>query len=198
MAQSCRLTSWVGTRRRHHRHCVLCKDTETEIVRLSLGYTRPLLGSVPYDCGGKWGNVTPLGFCYLHFKCQSDALSFSLFANWQWNCRIYDSCFRFFSKKLNVPINLWRISKMSELIPLPPSDPVPRNVSVCIIEWKLILLRSLLQELDILSLTDENGKITERNKRTIDILRQLFPTLTQVRDNRSQSLSPWSSPNIPI
>lgn len=43
----------------------------------------------------------------------------------------------------------------------------------------------LFQELDILSLSDENGKITERNKRTIDILRQLFPTLTQV-GNRVQ------------
>ena len=45
---------------------------------------------------------------------------------------------------------------------------------------KKYFLISITQELDIVSLTDDNGKLTERNKRTIDILRQLFPTLTQV------------------
>lgn len=43
---------------------------------------------------------------------------------------------------------------------------------------------SLFQELDILSLPENNeGQLTERNKRTIGVLRQLFPELSKVRNN---------------
>lgn len=38
-----------------------------------------------------------------------------------------------------------------------------------------------LQELDILSLPENaEGQLTERNKRTIGVLRQLFPELSKV------------------
>ncbi|XP_059616685.1 uncharacterized protein LOC132261753 [Phlebotomus argentipes] len=46
------------------------------------------------------------------------------------------------------------------------------------------------KELDILSLTDENGKLSERNKRTIDILRQLFPTISQIIEQKIQMILP--------
>lgn len=36
------------------------------------------------------------------------------------------------------------------------------------------------QELDILTLAEKDGTINERNKRTIGILRELFPQLSQV------------------
>lgn len=39
----------------------------------------------------------------------------------------------------------------------------------------------LLQEIDVLSLPENaEGQLTERNKRTIDVLRQLFPELSKV------------------
>lgn len=41
------------------------------------------------------------------------------------------------------------------------------------------MIFSLFQELDILTL-GESGQLTERNKRTIGILRQLFPELSKV------------------
>lgn len=37
-----------------------------------------------------------------------------------------------------------------------------------------------MQELDIVSLADDDGKINDRNKRTIGILRELFPELSKV------------------
>ncbi|XP_055713216.1 dentin matrix acidic phosphoprotein 1 isoform X2 [Phlebotomus papatasi] len=46
------------------------------------------------------------------------------------------------------------------------------------------------KELDILSLADENGKLSERNKRTIDILRQLFPTISQIIEQKIQMILP--------
>lgn len=36
------------------------------------------------------------------------------------------------------------------------------------------------QELDILTFAEQDGQINERNKRTIGMLRELFPTLSQV------------------
>jgi hypothetical protein len=36
------------------------------------------------------------------------------------------------------------------------------------------------QELDILTLVGNDGSINARNKRTIGVLRELFPTLSQV------------------
>lgn len=49
-----------------------------------------------------------------------------------------------------------------------------------------------LQEIDILSLPENDGQLTDRNKRTIGILRELFPELSRVCiDNK-----PKSSKNI--
>uniref|UniRef100_A0A7G3ALI8 Putative secreted protein n=1 Tax=Lutzomyia longipalpis TaxID=7200 RepID=A0A7G3ALI8_LUTLO len=46
------------------------------------------------------------------------------------------------------------------------------------------------KELDILSLADGDGKLSERNKRTIDILRQLFPTISQIIEQKIQMILP--------
>lgn len=42
------------------------------------------------------------------------------------------------------------------------------------------LLYLYFQELDVITLADQDGSINERNKRTIGILRELFPQLSQV------------------
>lgn len=51
-----------------------------------------------------------------------------------------------------------------------------------------------LQEIDILSLPENDGQLTERNKRTIGILRELFPELSRVCiDNGLKSSKIYSS-----
>ncbi|XP_037029659.1 uncharacterized protein LOC119069643 isoform X5 [Bradysia coprophila] len=44
------------------------------------------------------------------------------------------------------------------------------------------------KELDIVSLADDDGKINDRNKRTIGILRELFPELSKVASNGESTL----------
>lgn len=64
-----------------------------------------------------------------------------------------------------------------------------KNFPFHLLHWytkSIFLSQFNLQELDILSLADENGKLSERNKRTIDILRQLFPTISQVRISQTE------------
>jgi hypothetical protein len=44
------------------------------------------------------------------------------------------------------------------------------------------------KELDVLTLANEDGQLIERNKRTIGMLRQLFPTLSQVAANDDDTM----------
>ncbi|KAJ6640285.1 hypothetical protein Bhyg_13035 [Pseudolycoriella hygida] len=46
------------------------------------------------------------------------------------------------------------------------------------------------KELDIVSLADDDGKINDRNKRTIGILRELFPELSKIVEQKIQMLIP--------
>jgi len=47
------------------------------------------------------------------------------------------------------------------------------------------------KELDIVSLADDDGKINDRNKRTIGILRELFPELSKIVEQKIQMLIPF-------
>lgn len=51
------------------------------------------------------------------------------------------------------------------------------------------ILFYIFQELDILTLAETDGTINERNKRTIGILRELFPQLSQVSMELSHLIS---------
>lgn len=70
------------------------------------------------------------------------------------------------------------------------SNPVPQpDESIDLINIPL----SDNKELDILTLAENDGTINERNKRTIGILRELFPQLSQVRAVDEQNILEPSS-----
>lgn len=57
------------------------------------------------------------------------------------------------------------------------------NIHVCIYDAKPLCVSMSLQEIDVLTLgaKDQEQLIADRNKRTIGLLRELFPDITKVR-----------------
>lgn len=80
-------------------------------------------------------------------------------------------------------------------IPVPEPDPNPAPAPAPEPKTDIELMKIPLegdQELDVITLVDSGDqKINERNKRTIGILRELFPTISQILDQKIQMITSY-------
>uniref|UniRef100_A0A182PWF2 Uncharacterized protein n=1 Tax=Anopheles epiroticus TaxID=199890 RepID=A0A182PWF2_9DIPT len=80
-------------------------------------------------------------------------------------------------------------------VPVPAANPDPAPEPVAQPKTDIELMKIPLdgdKELDVITLVNsEDQKINERNKRTIGILRELFPTISQILDQKIQMITSY-------